>query len=91
MSAVILIDDDYSQASVFEEELKYYSGIYEPKSKDNVYELVGVEYVVKILSESIVDRSKYECAMCEVFMDALYIQNHLIVYKYRLKFCEKHF
>lgn len=56
-----------------------------------VHGFVGVEYVVKILSESIGGQPKYECALCEVVMDGSCMQNHLIDYKHTLKFCEKHF
>lgn len=58
---------------------------------DNVHGLIGVEYIIKILSESIVGQPNYECALCEVVMDKLGMQNHLIDYVHRLKFCEKHF
>ncbi|XP_017471843.1 PREDICTED: uncharacterized protein CG7065 [Rhagoletis zephyria] len=58
---------------------------------DAVHGLVGVEYVVKILKGSNGNQPKYECGLCEVLSDDMGMQNHLIGYNHRLKFCEKHF
>uniref|UniRef100_W8BHM3 Uncharacterized protein CG7065 n=1 Tax=Ceratitis capitata TaxID=7213 RepID=W8BHM3_CERCA len=58
---------------------------------DTVMGLVGVEYVVKILRNSNDSQPKYECGLCEFTSDGLNMQNHLVSYSHRLKFCEKHF
>ncbi|XP_054735536.1 uncharacterized protein CG7065 [Anastrepha obliqua] len=57
---------------------------------DDLQGLVGVEYVVKINKPNH-NQSNYECGLCEVTDDGLGMQNHLLGYNHRLKFCERHF
>lgn len=65
---------------------------YSSKSDDNdVYGILGVEYVIKILKHKNDSSPRYECGLCELVLDGCAMQRHLEGYNHRLKFCEKHF
>lgn len=65
---------------------------YSYKSGDNdVYGILGVEYVIKILRHKNDLPPRYECGLCELVLDGFAMQRHLEGYNHRLKFCEKHF
>ncbi|XP_067616185.1 uncharacterized protein [Eurosta solidaginis] len=60
-------------------------------TNNDVLGLIGVEYVVKIIAGRNDKNTKYECSLCEVVHVGLDMQDHLLGYNHRLKFCEKHF
>ena len=65
---------------------------YSYKSGDNdVYGILGVEYVIKILRHKNDLSPRYECGLCELVLDGFAMQRHLEGYNHRLKFCTKHF
>ncbi|XP_055906599.1 uncharacterized protein LOC129941863 [Eupeodes corollae] len=53
--------------------------------------IIGVEYVVKILKVYNDPDPFYECCLCEVVMDGIGMQTHLVGYNHRYKYIEKHF
>ncbi|KAM7363423.1 uncharacterized protein ACRADG_000334 [Cochliomyia hominivorax] len=58
---------------------------------NNIYGILGVEYVIKILKSRHDISPRYECGLCELVLDGFAMQKHLEGYNHRLKFCEKHF
>ncbi|XP_055853551.1 uncharacterized protein LOC129917189 [Episyrphus balteatus] len=53
--------------------------------------IIGVEYVVKILKVYNDPDPFYECCLCEVVLDGIGMQTHLLGYNHRFKYLEKHF
>lgn len=56
LSAVIVIDDDYSEASVVKDDFNQYSGIYEPKPK-KIKIVTNTEDMSKKLNENYIKAS----------------------------------
>ncbi|KRF82699.1 uncharacterized protein CG7065 [Drosophila virilis] len=56
-----------------------------------VFGLLGIEYVIKIVKNLKDGAPKFLCTLCNITTDELSMHNHILSYNHRLKFCEKHF
>ncbi|XP_030246450.1 uncharacterized protein CG7065 [Drosophila navojoa] len=56
-----------------------------------IFGLLGVEYVIKIMKNLNDGTANYYCTLCNITTDEKTMNNHIQSYTHRLTYCEKHF